>query len=162
MDLHKKGAQVGAIRFTAEDEVCWFRDIVESHATPRLWTAFALDDIPSYLAMRFGVRSGDCLFRLAGRREFAPFSLEPAQIICRYQRLAINHLSVPAVSYELSVGTSGRKHYDSRRTRSSRCVAHHWQGALDRGRGVGDETLCGSPWQVYRREGAQEMDDDLF
>ena len=95
MDLHKTDAQGGAVRLTA-DEVCsnvqpWLRHNADNHATLRLWTTLALDDMPSYLAMRFGARSGDYLLRLAGLREFALFFMGTGND--RYQWLTMNHLS---------------------------------------------------------------------
>ena len=91
MELHKTDAQGGVVRLTAEgcnNVQPRLRHVADNHATLLLWTTFALDDMPSYLGMRFGVQSGDYSFRLAGLREFDPFFLETGRD--RYQWLTMN------------------------------------------------------------------------
>ncbi|CAN0004018.1 unnamed protein product, partial [Pylaiella littoralis] len=71
--------------------VPWFKSQCTMNDTMRFWSGFLLNDMPAYLAIRFGVRASNFKLRAAGIRQFAPFFAGTGKN--RYQRLCIEFLT---------------------------------------------------------------------
>ena len=67
-----QGVDLGNIDVRA-GVIPWLERKAQDHKTLRFWVNFLLDDMPPYIAIRVGIRSGNLELRLAGIREFAPF-----------------------------------------------------------------------------------------